>query len=66
MKIDIHTHILPEQWPDLRERFGDARFLRVKLDAPCARGIVSTIRSEGGAIEAWAAFSCEIESPATS
>ena len=22
LTIDIHTHILPETWPDLRERYG--------------------------------------------
>jgi len=22
MKIDIHTHILPENWPNLKEKYG--------------------------------------------
>lgn len=34
MKIDIHTHILPKNWPDLRERYGYGGWIR--LDHHCA------------------------------
>ncbi len=33
MKIDIHAHILPKTWPDLRERYGYGGFIR--LDHNC-------------------------------
>ncbi len=35
MKIDIHTHILPETWPDLRERYGYGGWVRLEHHAPC-------------------------------
>lgn len=41
MKIDIHTHILPENWPDLKEKYGYGGF--VKLDhykSCCARMMI--------------------------
>ncbi len=38
MKIDIHTHILPRTWPDLRERYGYGGFIRLEHTGPgCAR-----------------------------
>jgi len=35
LTIDIHTHILPETWPDLRERYGYGGFIRLEHYKPC-------------------------------
>lgn len=41
LKIDIHTHILPENWPDLRERYGYGGFVQLEHHGPgCARMLV--------------------------
>ena len=38
LKIDIHTHVLPENWPDLKERYGYGGFMQLEHHGPgCAR-----------------------------
>jgi aminocarboxymuconate-semialdehyde decarboxylase len=36
MKIDIHTHILPRQWPDLDKKFGYLGFVRLEHCDECS------------------------------
>lgn len=33
--IDVHTHILPERWPDLRERYGYGGFVKLEHCGNC-------------------------------
>jgi len=35
LKIDIHTHILPENWPNLKERYGYGGFINLEHHKPC-------------------------------
>jgi aminocarboxymuconate-semialdehyde decarboxylase len=34
MKIDLHTHILPRTWPDLKERYGCGGFVQLEHHSP--------------------------------
>ncbi len=35
LKIDVHTHVLPEHIPDWRERFGYGGFIKLEHHKPC-------------------------------
>ncbi len=34
-KVDIHTHILPKEWPNLKERYGYGGFINLEHHKPC-------------------------------
>lgn len=47
MKIDLHTHVLPENWPDLDARYGYGGFVRLVRDG--SPGGAVAVSGAGGA-----------------
>jgi aminocarboxymuconate-semialdehyde decarboxylase len=43
-KIDVHAHLLPPEWPDLKSRFGYGGFIRMEHYAP---GRARMVRDDG-------------------
>src|SRR5688572_24561180 len=35
MKIDVHTHILPENWPDLNKKYNTHGYVTIEHHKPC-------------------------------
>jgi aminocarboxymuconate-semialdehyde decarboxylase len=44
MRIDLHTHILPETWPDWTERTGVHGWIRLEHHKPCCARMLRTER----------------------
>ena len=40
LKIDIHTHILPKNWPNLKERYGYGGFVQLDHCDGCSRMLI--------------------------
>lgn len=40
MRVDLHAHVLPREWPDLAERYGDPRWPRLEHVDPCSARIM--------------------------
>jgi aminocarboxymuconate-semialdehyde decarboxylase len=40
LKVDLHTHILPRDWPDLRERYGYGGWVQLEHEAGCGARMV--------------------------
>jgi aminocarboxymuconate-semialdehyde decarboxylase len=75
LKIDIHTHILPPAWPNLRERYGYGGFVnlescgagraRMFIDGKFFREIESNCWDPARRLEEYNAFDCQVQALST-
>src|SRR6478736_935474 len=71
MKIDLHTHILPPDWPNLRERYGYGGFVqlehlgcnkaRMVIDGKSFREIESNCWDPAKRIGEYDALGCQVQ-----
>jgi len=40
LKVDLHTHILPKNWPNLKEKYGYGGFVNIEHTSPCKARLV--------------------------
>src|SRR5437870_2778193 len=53
-KIDLHTHILPRDWPNLRDRYGYGGFVDLEHHGPgCARLLIDVTHCRTIADNCW-------------
>lgn len=46
LRVDVHTHILPESWPDLKARYGYGGFIELRHHEGC-KGKASMFKDDG-------------------
>ncbi|XP_013791969.1 2-amino-3-carboxymuconate-6-semialdehyde decarboxylase-like, partial [Limulus polyphemus] len=44
LKVDVHTHILPEKWPSLKERYGYGGWVNM---VPCGKEKARMMKDDG-------------------
>ena len=46
LRVDVHTHILPESWPDLKARYGYGGWVKMEKTG-CGPGKARMVQDDG-------------------